>query len=175
MIDLKWVEIVRIFLFIIPLLYIAGCGEISLGSKSFYNQGDQDISTTMEAFASQKSNELKLSFPDMGDALTTTVGLVSNMATEINPILSPFGSLAGLASIPIKMGIKQALVNSGKSSARSQSVVDRVSVISTCSNIMVLAGVALPVSLLSGIVCAKEYNKFSQDGNAEFKTIKLIN
>jgi hypothetical protein len=175
MIDLKWVETVRVLLFIIPLLYIAGCGEVSLGNKSFDNQGDQDMSTAMEAFVSQDSNELRLSFPDMGDALTTTVGLVSNMATEINPALSPFGNLAGLASIPIKMGIKQALVNSGKSPARSQYLVDRVGVISTCSNIMVLAGVALPVSLLSGIVCAKEYNKFSQDGNVEFKAIKLIN
>lgn len=115
--------------------------------------------TSSHAPPVHRFDRIGLSTADIGDAFTTTIGVVSGIAEEANPILAPFGAAAGIIVIPIKIGIKHVVVEMGKTVPQANVMGNTVSALGTCSNAMVIAGAAGPAAVATGALCALIYNR----------------
>ena len=119
----------------------------------------QRTDTALLATPAHRLDRIALSVADIGDASTTTIGLVSGVAEEVNPIVRPFGAAAGLAIIPVKIGLKHVIVGTGKTPAQANVWGNTAGSLTTCSNASVIAGATLPTALAAGAICAAIYNR----------------
>jgi len=94
---------------------------------------------------------------DFGDAITTGYGIWSGLATEGNPIFSPFGDAVPIIVIPAKYGLKKLAVKAGSTPAQANVGVESFGALGTCSNIAVLSGASIAPALGLGVICAIAY------------------
>lgn len=112
---------------------------------------------------SHRMDKIGLGLGDAADAGTTAIGLWTNAAEEINPILAPAGAAAPVVVLPLKYGAKKALHAAGTTAARANYSVDTAGALAACSNVAVLAGTALPPALAFGAACYMAYGQYLRD------------
>jgi len=89
---------------------------------------------------------------EVGDAVTTAVGLASG-AAELNPILSGAGDAAPIVSLVAKQAVKAAMIHNGYEPETVNSVSNSLSWGATCNNLVVIGGGAGGLSLAAGLIC----------------------
>ena len=141
-------------------MLIAACSLLAAcTNKAPINPITTRTDTSLLAPPVHRFDRIAISAADVGDASTTTIGIVSGVAEEANPITRSLGAGAGLAIIPLKIGIKHVIVEMGRTIPQANVAGNTVSALGTCSNLMVIAGATVPSAIATGAICALIYNR----------------